>query len=172
MFCKSEMEDVDMLEDEDDATCFGVVSLMPSSPYSLLSVRAPSTKWENSSFDGALSNRAHPMWTSSRFAPQTQELPRTTIRSSTSPCRFSLSKEGTERSELRADNTGWRTWASYRDFGTSITCCDKAMCSVGTQDRSTYNVMGKSFSEDSTRRIAFRGFNLSGTCDDYSLWTR
>lgn len=81
--------------DKDDTTCFGAVSLIPSSPYSPLRVRAPSTKWENSSFDGALSRRARPMRTSSQFAPQTRELPRTTIRSSTS-CRFSLSKEGAE----------------------------------------------------------------------------
>lgn len=36
---------------------------IPSSPYSPLRVRAPSTKWENSSFDGALSSRARPMRT-------------------------------------------------------------------------------------------------------------
>jgi len=84
-------------QDNDDITCFGAISLIPPSPYSPLRVRAPSTKWENSCFDGALSSRARPMRTSSQFAPQTRELPRTTIRSSTPPCRFSLSKEGVER---------------------------------------------------------------------------
>jgi len=89
--------------------------------------------------------RARPMRTSSQFAPQTRELPRTTIRSSTSPCRFSLSKEGVE---LCADNTGER--GDCRNFGTSITCRDKATCPVETQGRSTYNAMGKTFSEDRT----------------------
>jgi len=144
--------------DKDDITCFGAISLIPSSPCSPLRVRAPSTKWENSSFDGALSSRARPMRTCSQFAPQTRtenERENFCERQFGLPLRRVVShyRKKVSSSELYTDNTGER--GDCRNFGTSITCRDKATCPVETHGRSTYNAIEVFFGLNTPNRISW-----------------
>lgn len=105
---------------------------------------------------------------SSRFAPQTRE---TSNANDNSVLHFVVShhRKKVARGE-RVTRRQYRVASATdcRDFGTSITCRDKATCreTIETQGRSTYNATARSFLEDSTRRIASRGFNPFGTCDD------
>lgn len=126
-----------------------------------------------SSFDGALSARARPTCGPLPDSHRKREKlrTRTTIRSFTLPCRFSPSKEGGPGERVTRRQYRVASATDCRDFGTSITCRDKATCreTIETQGRSTYNATARSFSEDSTRRIASRGFNPFGTCDDCSV---
>lgn len=140
--------------DEDDATCFAVISLIPPYPYSPSRVRASSTKWHHSSFALFRPESLPYMRTSSRFAPQTRE----NLERERQFLHFVVSF----LTERRC--SGWTCYTqtipdgerNCRDFGTSITCRDKATCreTIETQGQSTCIATARSFSGDSTRRIA------------------
>lgn len=104
---------------------------------------------------------------SSRFAAQTREnspslcLARTTIRLSASLARVvSHHREREEVLQKMPASVVVLAGRAARDFGTNITCRDKATCLRVAETRgSTYNE--KVFSGRlNTSRITFRGFNL------------